>query len=108
MVMGEGVVGPRFPVGGVRGEIDAGHIGKGLVSRSEGGVEGRPPLARGFGKDLSCSVAMLQTLRRAGAHIWLMRSIFTIWALPPSLEMRTNSTGHLAGCREALSPFVCL
>ncbi len=37
-----------------------------------------------------------------------MRSLSRNCSLPASLEMRTSSTGHLAGVREDVSPFVCL
>ena len=37
-----------------------------------------------------------------------MRSLSRNCCLPSSLEMRTSSTGHLAGVREEMSPSVCL
>ena len=37
-----------------------------------------------------------------------MRSMSRNFCLPASLEMRTSSTGHLAGGREVVSPSVCL
>ena len=52
---GRNLEGLGIPVGGVRGEIDAGHTGKGLAGRSAKGVGGSPPLALVFGKNLSCS-----------------------------------------------------
>ena len=108
MSFGGGREGLGIPVGGVRGEIDAGQNGKGLVGRSAGGVAGSPPLALVFGKNLSCSADMWQALSRAGARIWLMRSMLTNRFLPSSLEMRTSSTGHFAGGRDVVSLSVCL
>ena len=55
---GGGREGLGIPVGGVRGEIDAGQNGKGLVGRSAGGVAGSHPLSLVFGKNLSCSADM--------------------------------------------------
>ena len=37
-----------------------------------------------------------------------MRSLSRNCCLPASLEMRTSSTGYLAGVREVVSPSVCL
>jgi hypothetical protein len=37
-----------------------------------------------------------------------MRALSMNCCLPASLEMRTSSTGHLAGVREVVSLFVCL
>jgi len=96
----EGRRGFGFPGGRVVGEISAGQTREGLVGRVEGEVVGGPLLVRIFGKNIICSADMWQVLRRAGARIRLMRSIHTNWCLPASFEMRTNSTGHLAGGRE--------
>jgi len=104
----EGRRGFGIPGGGVVGEISAGHTGKGLVGRSEEKVVGGAPLARVFERSVSCSVYMWQVLRRAGPRIRLMRSMHTNWCLLASFETRTNSTGHLAGGREIMSPSVCL
>ena len=79
------------------GEISAGQTRQGLVGRSEGEVVGGPPLALVFGTNVCCSVDMWQVLRRAGPMIRMMRSMNMNWCLPASFEMRTNSTGHLAG-----------
>ncbi len=70
-------------------------------------VVGSPLLAGAAGKNLICSGVMWQTRRMAGVRIWVMRSVFRNFYLPASLEMRTNSTGQLAGGREAVSPSVC-
>ena len=94
--------------GGVVGETDAGQTGKGREGSVEGEVSGGPPLARVFGKNVSCSSHMLQVPRRARARIRLMRSMHTNWSLPSLLEMRTSSTCHLAGGREDVSSSVCL
>jgi len=75
--LGEGRRGFGFPGGGVVGEIDAGQTGRGLVGCSKGEVVGGPPLARVFGKNVSCSDVMLHALRRAGARIRLTRSMHT-------------------------------
>ncbi len=75
---------------------------------SEREVAGGPPLSRAFGKSVSCSAFMWHALRRAGARIRLMRFMHTNFSLPSLLKMRTNSTGHLAGGRKFVSPFVCL
>ncbi len=108
MSRGAGLGGLGLPVGGECGEIVAGQTGMGLLCGIEGGVRGRTPLFLEFGKNLSCLVDIWQTLRVAGARIWLMRSPSTNLFLPPSFEMRASSTGHLDGGREAVSPYVCL
>ena len=90
------------------GEIDAGQTRRGLVGCSEGEMAGGPPLARAFGKNVSCYAVMWQAPRRIGARIRLMRPIHTNWSMLSLSETRTNSTGHLAGGREVVSPYVCL
>ncbi len=90
------------------GEIDIGQTGKGLVGRAEGEVLGGPPRVLELGKNVSCSSDIWQVPRKAGARNRLMRSMHTNWSLPSLLEIRTSSTGHLAGVREAVVPFVCL
>ena len=94
--------------GRVVGEADAVQTGKGRVGRAEGEVSGGPPLAREFGKNVSCSSDIWHVPRRAGARNRLMRSMHTSWSLPSLLEIRTSSTGHLAGGRAIVSPSVCL
>jgi hypothetical protein len=94
--------------GGVVGETDAGQTGKGRVGGAEGEVSGGPPLAREFGKNVSCSSDIWQVPRRAGARNRLMRSMHTNWSLHSLFEIRTISIGHLAGGREDVSPSVCL
>ena len=96
------------PGGGVVGETDVGQTGRGRVGRAKGEVFGGPPRARELGKNVSCSSDIWQVPRRAGARNRLMRSMHTNWSLPSLLEIRTNSTGHLAGGREDVSPFICL
>ena len=94
--------------GGVVGETDDGQTGKGRLGRAEGEVSGDPPLTREFGKNVSCSSDMWKVPRRSRARNRLMRSMHTNWSLPSLLETRINSTGHLAGGREDVSPLVCL
>ena len=96
------------PWGGVCGEIVAGQEGIGLTGYPEGRVVGPPLLFGAAGKNLICSGVIWQTWSMAGARIWVMRSLCRNFCLPVSLEMRTSSTGHLAGGREAVSPSVCL
>ena len=94
--------------GGVVGETDVGQTSKDRVGRAEGEVSGGPPSAREFGKNVSCSSDIWQVPRRAWARNRLMRSMHTNWSLPSLLEIRTSSTGHLAGGRKDVSPSVYL
>ena len=96
-----------FPGAGVVGEIiNAGQTGKGLVGCAEGEVVVGPLLVRVFGKNITCSTNMWQVLQRAGARIWLMRSMHRSGCMPASFEMRTNSNSHIVGGREVVSPSV--
>jgi hypothetical protein len=94
--------------GGVVGETDVGHTGKGRVGRAKGEVSGGPPLAREFGKNVSCSFDIWQVPRRPRARNRLMRSMHTNWSLPSLLEIRKSSTNHLARGKDDVSPSVCL
>ena len=94
--------------GGVVGETDVGHAGKGRIGNAEGEVYGGPPRDRELRKDASCSSDIWQVPRRAGARNRLMRSMHANWSPTSLLEMRTSSNGHLAGGREDVSPSVCL
>jgi hypothetical protein len=94
--------------GGVVEETNVAQTGKGRVGRAEEEVSGGPSLACEFGKNVSCSSDIWQVLRRAEVRSWPMRSMHTNWSLPSLMEMRTSSTGHLAGGREDISPSVCL
>ena len=106
--LGEGRRSFGFPEGGVAGEIDAGQAGKGHLVIDEGEVAGGPLIARVFGKNCSCSIDMWQVLRRAGVRIQLMRSMHANWSMSVSFEIRTGSTGHLAGGRKVVTPSLCL
>jgi hypothetical protein len=106
--LGEGLVGNGVHLGGVDGEIGVGQMGIGLAGGSEGDEVG-PPLRVGvFGEKLICSVVIWQKMRKVGAMIWLIRSRLANRFLPSSFEMRTSSTGHLAGDRAVVPPSVGL
>jgi len=94
--------------GGVVGETDDGNAGKGHVGRTEVVVFRGHPRVREFGKNVSCSANIWQVPRRAGARNRLIHSMHTNWSLPSLLEIRTISTGHLAGVKRDVSPSVRL
>ncbi len=106
--VGVGRGGLGRPAGGVIGEIVAGQVGRGLVCCIGGGVIDRLLMVLVFGKNLSCYAVSWQTCWRAGANMCVMRCVIKNRFMPSLLEMRTSSTGHLAGDSSALSLSVCL
>ncbi len=103
-----GLVGRGGSLRGVCGDVSDGYTGMGRNGMSKGGMMGPPRRVWRAGKKLICSGVIWQAVRKAGARTWWMRSMLTNCSLPEALEMRTNSTGHLAASRGAVSPSVCL